>query len=208
VSSGAPLFFVINTYMATAQSPLARQPDKLDYASPTQFRFGINQLPKVEFFTVGANLPGITGSPGTLSTPFKDIPILGDKLEYENLSINFIVDEYLENYKSLHDWLTGIGFPSNRDEFREYRDITSNSPAGGTAPAADIVGGSTPDKALYSDAFLMILSNKNNPIVEVVFENIFPISLSGLDFTQTSTDVEYISASAEFAYQIYEIKTL
>jgi hypothetical protein len=52
------------------------------------------------------------------------------------------------------------------------------------------------------------LSNKNNPIVEVVFENIFPISLSGLDFTQTSTDVEYISASAEFAYQIYEIKTL
>ena len=46
--------------MATAQSPLARQPDKLDYASPTQFRFGIHQLPKVEFFTVSANLPGIS----------------------------------------------------------------------------------------------------------------------------------------------------
>jgi len=194
--------------MATAQSPLARQPDKLDYASPTQFRFGINQLPKVEFFTVGANLPGITGSPGTLPTPFKDIPILGDKLEYENLSITFIVDEYLENYKSLHDWMRGIGFPSNRSEFKEFRDVTSLAPAGGQTASADIVGSATPDKALYSDAFLMILSNKNNPIIEVVFENIFPISLSGLDFTQTSTDVEYITASAEFAYQIYEIKTL
>jgi len=194
--------------MATAQSPLARQPDKLDYASPTQFRFGINQLPKVEFFTVSANLPGITGSPGTFPTPFKDIPILGDKLEYENLSITFIVDEYLENYKSLHDWMKGVGFPSDRSEFREFRDVTSLTPAGGKTPSVDIVGSATADKALYSDAFLMILSNKNNPIIEVVFENIFPISLSALEFTQTATDVEYITASAEFAYQIYEIKTL
>tara|TARA_B110000879_G_C11115209_1_gene489205 strand:+ start:31 stop:615 length:585 start_codon:yes stop_codon:yes gene_type:complete len=194
--------------MATAQSPLARQPEKLDYASPTQFRFGINQLPKVEFFTVGANLPGISADAGTLPTPFKDIPIIGDKLTYENLSITFIVDEYLENYKSLHDWMKGIGFPSSREEFRTFRDVTSNSPAGGTAPAADIVGGSVPDKAMYSDAFLMILSNKNNPIVEVVFENVFPISLSALDFTQSATDVEYMTASAEFAYQIYDIKSL
>ena len=46
--------------MATSTSPLARQPDKLDYASPTQFRFGIHQLPKVEFFVTAVNLPGIS----------------------------------------------------------------------------------------------------------------------------------------------------
>ena len=46
--------------MATAQSPLARQPDKLDYASSTQFKFGIHQLPKVEFFTLSANVPSIS----------------------------------------------------------------------------------------------------------------------------------------------------
>ena len=61
---------------------------------------------------------------------------------------------------------------------------------------------------MYSDAFLMLLSNKNNPIVEVRFQNIFPITLSALEFTQTATDVEYIIATAEFAYQIYEIITL
>ena len=60
--------------MATATSPLARQPDKLDYASPTQFRFGIHQLPKVEFFTIGLNLPGISSGVVTVATPFKDIP--------------------------------------------------------------------------------------------------------------------------------------
>ena len=194
--------------MATAQSPIARQPDQLDYASPTQFRFGVHQLPKVEFFTVSANLPGISASISIQSTPFKDNPTMGDKLTYENLSISFIVDEYLENYISLHDWLVGIGFPQKRDQFKTFRDITSNIPAGGGTAAVDRVGSTTADKAMYSDAFIQILSNKNNPIVEVNFQNVFPINLSALDFTQTATDVEYMVATAEFAYQIYEIKTL
>jgi len=194
--------------MVTSTSPLARQPDQLDYASPTQFRFGINQLPKVEFFTVSANLPGISAGTATYATPFKDIPTMGEKLDYSNLSISFIVDEYLENYISLHNWMIGYGFPRDREQFRTYRDVTSNTPAGGGTPTVDRIGKATADRAMYSDAFLQILSNKNNPIVEVNFENAFPISLSALDFTQTATDVEYMVATAEFAYQIYEIKTL
>ena len=194
--------------MATAQSPLARQPDQLDYASPTQFKFGIHQLPKVEFFTVSANVPGITAGVVTRATPFKDIPTVGDKLAYDNLSITFQVDEYLENYISLHNWMTGIGFPTDRQEYRTFRDVTSNTPASGKTPSVDLIGKAVPDKALYSDAYLMVLSNKNNPIVEVMFKDIFPVSLSGLDFTQNVTDVEYVNATAEFAYQIYEINTL
>ena len=194
--------------MATAQSPLARQPDQLDYASPTQFRFGINQLPKVEFFTINANLPGIDATAIDLANPFKTIPIMGEKLTYANLDITFIVDEYLENYQSLHNWMTGYGFPSDRSEFRTYRDVTSLTPAGGKTPSVDIVSSATPDKAMYSDAFLMILSNKNNPILNVVFLNIFPISLSALEFTQSATDVEYMTASATFAYQIYKFESV
>ena len=194
--------------MATAQSPLARQPDKLDYASSTQFKFGIHQLPKVEFFTLSANVPSISADTVINPTPFKDIPTVGDKLSYENLSITFQIDEYLENYVSLHNWMKGIGFPSDRQEFRTFRDVTSNTPAGGKVQPVDLVGKAIPDKALYSDAYLMVLSNKNNAIVEVDFQNIFPISLGGLDFTQNVTDVEYVTATADFAYQIYEINTL
>ena len=194
--------------MATAQSPLARQPDKLDYASPTQFKFGIHQLPKVEIFTLSANVPSISSDPASHPTPYKDIPIVGEKVTYDNLSITFLVDEYLENYISLHNWMTGIGFPTDRQEFRTFRDVTSNTPASGKTPPTDLVGKAIPDRALYSDAYLMVLSNKNNAIVEVNFQNIFPISLGGLDFTQNVTDVEYVTATADFAYQIYEINTL
>ena len=195
--------------MVTATSPLSRQPDKLDYASPTQFRFGIHQLPKVEFFTVNANLPGISAGIAILPTPLKDIPTMGDKLSYENLSITFIVDEYLENYTSLHNWMTGFGFPKSREQFSTFRDVTSNTPATAKAKiSTETVKQATPDKSMYADAFILILSNKNNPIIEIAFQNVFPISLGALDFTQTATDVEYITTTAEFAYQIYEIKTL
>ena len=135
--------------MVTAQSPLARQPEKLDYATQTQFKFGIHQLPKVEFFTISANIPGISAETIIQPTPFKDIPIAGEKLTYENLSIVFQVDEYLENYISLHNWMTGIGFPTDRKEFRKYRDVTSKTPASGKTPSIDLVGSATPDRALY-----------------------------------------------------------
>jgi len=143
-----------------------------------------------------------------ISNPFKNIPMMGDKIEYEPLTITFIVDEYLDNYQSLHDWMTGIGFPSNRGEFSTFRDVTSNTPAVGSTQPVDLVGKSTADLAMYSDAFLMILSNKNNPILNVNFQNVFPTSLSGLSFTQGATDVEYMTADVEFQYQIYKFESV
>ena len=194
--------------MATASSPIERQPDQLDYASPTQFRFGIKQLPKVEFFTINANLPGIDGASVDFANPYNNIQIMGDKLSYSDLTITFIVDEYLENYQSLHNWLTGYGFPADRAEFRTHRDVTSNTPAGGSTPPVDLVTKATPDKAMYSDAFLMILSNKNNPILNVNFQNVFPTSLGDLTYSQGITDVEYMTVDATFMYQIYKFESV
>lgn len=196
--------------MTTSQSPVSRQPTKLDYASPTQFRFMLNQLPKVEFFTTATNLPGITLSEAVQNTPFKDIPMPGNKLDYGDLEVTFICDEYLENYTSLHEWLLAFGFPKNREQFSTFRSTTSNAPTDTRGSNKDIgvTGASTALKGMFSDATLTILSNKNNPIVEVRYADIFPTALSGLEFNQNATDVEYISATATFKYKLYEIITL
>ena len=189
---------------------LSRQPTKLDYASPTQFKFSINQLPKVEFFTVSANIPDLTLADVVIPTPFKPIPVLGQNLTYGNLYITFIVDEFLENYRELHEWLTGIGFPKDRKQFSEFRSNTANRGTASPTPVADVgkVGKSIPDASMFSDATLTILSNKNNPIVEVRFANMYPVSLGALEFTQQAGDVEYLTVQADFTYQIYEIVAL
>tara|TARA_B100001559_G_C16116096_1_gene446235 strand:- start:6 stop:596 length:591 start_codon:yes stop_codon:yes gene_type:complete len=196
--------------MTTETSPLNRQPDKLDYTSPTQFRFMINQLPKVQFFTQAANIPGISLSELAIPTPYKDIPLIGDKITFENLTVSFIVDEFLENYTEIHNWLIGIGFPQSRSQFTNFRSSTSNTSSAGTGGNTDIgkVGATTADRPFYSDATLTILSNKNNPLVEIRYSDMFPVSLSGLDYTQQVGDVEYLTASVDFRYKLYEIVTL
>lgn len=83
----------------TITNSLNRQPTKLDYASPTQFKFSITKLPKVEYFCTAANLPSLTLGTAEQITPLKDIPLPGDRLVYDSLNISFLVDENLENQK-------------------------------------------------------------------------------------------------------------
>jgi len=200
--------------MATPTSPLSRQPDNLDYLSPTQFKFNIHQLPKVEFFCTAANVPAINLGEAIFPTPYKQIPVMGDTLTYDNLSISFIVDENLENYIELHEWLTAIGFPKDREQFTTFRSSTADSPVitQGVSDDRGLTTGSsqlsTSARGMFGDAILTILTNKNNPVVEVRFQDLFPVALGALDFTQVATDVEYISVTADFSYKIYEIVTL
>ena len=200
--------------MSTPTSPLSRQPDNLDYLSPTQFKFNIHQLPKVEFFCTAANVPAINLGEAIFPTPYKQIPVMGDTLTYDNLSISFIVDKNLENYIGLHEWLTAIGFPKNREQFTTFRSSTADSPVitQGVSDDRGLTTGSsqlsTSARGMFGDAILTILTNKNNPVVEVRFQDLFPVALGALDFTQVATDVEYISVTADFSYKIYEIVTL
>ena len=122
--------------MATTINALARQPTELDYADPTKFKFSITKLPKVEFFTTAANLPGINLGESILPTPFKQVPVMGDDLTFDNLEITFLVDEKLENYREIHQWLVGIGFPKARTQFSSFRKDEST-----TFPTAESVKG-------------------------------------------------------------------
>tara|TARA_B100001778_G_scaffold40545_1_gene29093 strand:+ start:77 stop:643 length:567 start_codon:yes stop_codon:yes gene_type:complete len=185
--------------MAT-EGPLSRQPDKLDYASPTQFRFLINQLPKVEYFTTSCNVPGISVDNTEMPNPFTPIPIVGDVATFEDFTLSFIVDEFLENYLSIYGWITGQGFPQSRQQFIDFRDTTSE-----TGDLNTTRGNTTGDRSLVSDATLTILSNKNNPIVEVRFRDMFPTALGALEYDQSSEDISPISVSVTFKYQQYTI---
>ena len=190
-----------------------RQPTKFDYAEPTKFRFGVIKLPKVEFFCTAANIPGISLGQASMPTPLKDIPIPGDKLDYDNLTIQFLVDENLENYREIHGWLTGLGFPKDHEQFRNLQNAGSDrfpttKNVGLNKELGSIKKAVQDDGGLYSDATLFVLSSKNNAALEVRFRDIYPISLSGLDYNQQETDIQYLTASVTFAYKIYEFATV
>ena len=200
--------------MAITSNTLSRQPTKLDYASPTQFKFSIVNLPKVEYFIITANLPGISLEGVSFPTPLKTTQILGDSITYENLDISFIVDENYENYLELHNWLIGIGFPKSREQFKDYRDTESTKFPGTKTKyeSKDIgdtkLGAATSDKSLYSDATMTLLSSKHNPVAEVRFKDVFPLSMAALEYSQADTDVTYLTMTASFAYSYYDIVSI
>jgi len=185
-----------------------RQPAKLDYASPIQFRFKCTKLPEVEFTCQTANIPGISLGGAIQPTPLVDIPIPGDKISFQSLDINFLVDENLNNYKEIHDWLIGIGFPQNYTQFQNLQADGSDRFPGSTRSTA-ATGTSIPqplsEGGTYSDATLTVLNSKNIAKTEIRFQNIYPTSLGGLSYDVKLTDVDYLQASVSFAYMYYEI---
>ena len=196
---------MVNTNM------LSRQPTELDYADPSKFLFKCNKLPKVEFFTTQVNLPGVNLGDVVIPTPFKELPVQGHTLTFENLQLQFMVDEKLENYIELHQWLVGIGFPKSRNQFSSFRTRNANAFPGD--PVVNTGSATTDSNAvgvqqMYSDATLTITSSKNNPTVEVRFSDIFPVSLSALQFDQQVGDTTYLTATVDFSYTLYELFTL
>ena len=196
--------------MATTINALARQPTVTDYADPTKFKLSINKLPKVEFFTTQANIPGINLGESIFPTPFKSIPVQGDDLTFDNLEISFIVDEKLTNYRELHQWLVGIGFPKARSQFASFKTENADAFPTNTQIKGETTrpGIATGTQAMYGDATLTVLTSKNNPIMEVRFSDLYPVSLSPLQFDQQLTDTTYLTASCTFTYKLYEMFTI
>mgnify|MGYP003135717154 CR=1 FL=1 len=213
--SDTPLFTsknLINISMTETNS-LTRQPSKLDYAAATQFKFNIIKLPKVEFFCTSVNIPGIQLGENTQSTPLTDIPHPGDKLTYSNLEMSFMVDENLENYREIHGWLTGLGFPRDHTQFETLVNAGSDRFPTSNATAKNRDAGRVQDQgydigAYYSDATLSILSSKNNPVLEVRFRDLYPTSLTGLSYDQQAGDTSYLTGGVSFNYLIYEFATV
>ena len=183
-----------------------REPSVLDYASPVQFRFKCSKLPTVEFFCQTANIPGISLGQATVDTPLKSIPFPGDELNYQDLGISFLVDENLNNYKEIHDWLLGLGSPQNHNQFSTLRDTGTDRFPGQTTNSPN--NNAVPDGGTYSDATLTILNSKNIAKVEIRFHNIFPTSLGSLSYDVQASDVNYLQASVDFSYMYYEIVQL
>ena len=196
----------------TVSKAYNRQPTKFDYASPTQFKFQLSKLPKVEYFTTACNIPGIDLTATVQPTPLADIPLPGDTLIFSDLTITFLVDENLENYREIHGWMYGIGFPKSRTQFAALVEANKDRfPTEGRDSQATDAGkvkyGAQALGPIFSDATLNVLTSKNNANIEVRFNDVFPVSLSGLNFDQQADDVTYLTATVSFKYKLYEFAT-
>ena len=166
-----------------------------NYLSPVGFKFIVTKVPKADFFSNSASIPGINLGFAQQNTYLRDIPVPGDKLTYDDFTLRFFVDENLENYLEVHNWMRGLGFPDSLAEFSSLKDDDKYiQDTSGRSPYNE-----------YSDATLLVYNSNFNVIAKVNFRDTFPVGLSGINFDAAQEDIKYVMAEATFKYSIYDI---
>ena len=184
----------------STRKPPAERPgtpiDNRNFLSPAGFKFGLKRSPGVAFFCNQANIPSLDLGVAEQPSYLKDIPLPGDKMQFGDLNLRFLVDEDLVNFMEIQNWMRGLGFPESLAEFNDLKNEAILGP----------MGKSTED--VYSDGTLQILSSNLIPKFQVVFNDLFPYSLSTVTFDATDTDIEYFTADVGFKYTLYKITDL
>ena len=129
-------------------------PQNINPLSPNGFQFSIQKLPDVSFFTQSVNLPGLMLGEPEFANPFVKQPIPGESIVFDQLQVQFIVDEGMENYLSLYNWIIALGFPQNYEQYAKF--ISESQKLATTELSKN-----------YSDGFLTILGSNNQPVQTV-----------------------------------------
>lgn len=169
-----------------------------NFLSPTGFKFTLKRSPKVAFFCNQANIPELTLGVAVQTNWLKDLDTPGDKIQFGDLNLRFLVDEDLGNYMEIQRWIRGLGYPESMQEFRDLE-------SGAVLPNRYYRNSGD---NIYSDGTLQILSSNLIPKFQVFFNDLFPYSLSTITFDATDSDIQYFTADVSFKYTLYDIRDL
>jgi len=173
-------------------SAFGKQIQNRNFLSGVAFKFNLAKFPKVDFFSNSARIPELNLELTTQPSYLKNIDVPGERLTYGDFTLRFLVDENMENYISVYNWLTGLGFPETT---KEFADLIKDK------------DGQRDPKEAFCDGTLRILNSNFREVAKVKFNDLFPTSLTSLDFDATNTDVQYFTAEATFKYTVYKISS-
>ena len=181
--------------MATRTSQLENR----NFLAPVGFKFSLQRSPGVSFFCNQAYIPDLNLGVAIQPNPLRDIPTPGDKVDFGDLNLRFLVDEDLKNYMEIQNWIRGLGYPESTQEFDKLEKDGSKSLPRSYKQMGD---------QIYSDGTLQILSSNMVGKFNVNFNELWPYSLTTLTFDATDTDIDYFTADVSFKYTMYKLTDL
>lgn len=122
-----------------------------------------------------------------------DLKIPGESLEFDDITLSFLVDEQMKNYLAIHDWMVGLGYPYGHKMFGTLLADPRNAQSFTIASKT------------VSDCFLTINDSSNKAVKRFQFVDAFPTSLTGLTFQSSNSDVQYLVANVTLAYSYYTV---
>lgn len=148
---------------------------------PTKYSLVFPEISDTIYFCQKANLPGVQLDYVSHQTPQLDLYVSGTKLSYNTFDITFLVNEDLVAWTSIYNWMKEL---ASVDQSYKRRQ-----------PG-------------IKQAILTVYSNQNNPKFRIKYSNIFPLSVSDLEFDTTLSAEDHVVATATFRYDYFEIEKL
>lgn len=170
---------------------ITTQPDNTNFLSPLGFRFILNRAPNVSYFCTSVSLPSINIAAIDQQNVFVQLPWAGDKVIYDPLSVRFKVDEDMANYMEIFNWIIALGHPIDFNQTKQLMD--------------DLQPYLQSD--MMSDGTLLIESNHRNTNIEVRFVDMFPVTLTPIEFDVSGTTVEPLLIDMSFRYRNFTVHT-
>ena len=102
-----------------------------------------------------------------------------------------MITEDFSNYKAVFDWMIGLGFPENSNQYTTW--INKQKGYG------DLTKG-------YSDGFLQVLSPLNNVSKTLRFYDMYPTRLEQMQLSTKFNDIVYLAGTVTFAYNYFLIE--
>jgi len=165
-------------------------PCNQDLLQSAKFILSIPRLTSTQFFCQAANIPSISAQPKIQNTPLLDLMVPGDKISFDTLDIEFLLDENLQSWLAISDWMRGIYSPEKSEQYAELNLLSKYS--------------QKVKFPQYADAELSVLSSSNIPTTKIKFVDIFPIFLSGINFDIRLGSDKTMTATASFRYKLYD----
>lgn len=158
------------------------KPESLNVLYENNFKLSFSKIPNVTFYTQDLEIPSVSIGISEQPTRFTTIKRPGEKITFEEMTVNFKVQEDLQNWIEVFNWMKEIGRPE--EITAGMRDLS--------------------EQDLVADATIELLTNNFNLNKKIVFRDCFPTNLQGLTLDVKSGDIPVIS-SVTFAYTTYDI---
>ena len=176
---------------------LTRNPTNPNPLQPNKFTLNFSRVPNVQYFCQSVSVPGISLSEIPITNPFVDIYAPGEKAIYDLLNITFIIDEELQGWKEIHDWIRAMTKVKEFEEYRKLPQLNKN------ASARNDIRGEFPQ---YSDAAISLFSASNKEYYRFKFYDVFPTTLSTFVMNSQDSPENVLTADATFRYSYYDIE--
>ena len=168
---------------------MANLTDNFNYLQPTGFKLIIDRknYPNLEFFCQTVTHPGLLIPSAEVPVRrMQSIPLPGESLTINELSVDILLDENMESYTEMYNWVL-------RNQITNLDTHTAMKRA---------------DKApTYADITLSILSSHNNTTQQIRYVDAMPTSLGDVLF-QSNVQQNEITFAATFRFSYFELKTI